>query len=305
MKTKTLVNAGFHNNPAKDFFLYFLLFISLAFITFGTGTLLFQFINKFVPSSLGTGISFFDQDSVKFGIASILIASPLFFFLSGVVNDRLKSKKTPKDSSVRKWLTYIMLLFAATTIIGDMVTLIMNFLNGETAAAFFLKALVVLLMAGAILGYYFWNMWSPTSDAKKNKINLIIAYGLGSVLLVIFISARFIIDSPRVSKQKRVDQETVNNLQSIDMSVRNYFSKTGKLPKTLDDMRKTDLSPEVRQSSANIVYEMRIGNIYRLCADFERSNKDDNDIMVSYVSSDWRHDSGRVCFDRIALEMNE
>lgn len=169
MKTKTLVNAGFHNNPAKDFFLYFLLFISLAFITFGTGTLLFQFINKFVPSSLGTGISFFDQDSVKFGIASILIASPLFFFLSGVVNDRLKSKKTPKDSSVRKWLTYIMLLFAATTIIGDMVTLIMNFLNGETAAAFFLKALVVLLMAGGDSRVLFLEYVEPDKRCEKKQ----------------------------------------------------------------------------------------------------------------------------------------
>lgn len=297
--------ATFHNNPAKDFFLYLLLFISLAFVVFGAGAILFQFVNKFIPDPLGVGISFFDQNSVKFGMAAILIAGPIFFFLSGIVNERLRDKKTPKESSVRKWLTYILLLFAAATIIGDMITLVVNFLNGETAGAFFLKVLIVLLMAGTILGYYFWNMWSPASQIKKERINLCIAYGFGSLLVAVFIAACFIIDSPQVSKQKRIDQQTVSNLQSIDMSIRNYYSKTGKLPRTLDDMKKTDLSSEIWKESSKITYEMNIGNIYRLCANFERSNKDDNDIMVSYVSNDWRHDAGMICFDRIALQMNE
>lgn len=303
MTTKNLGDASFHNNPAKDFFLYLVLFLSLAFIAFGEGAIFFQLINKFAADPLEATLSFFDQGPVKFGIAAILIAGPIFFFLSRVVNDRLKNKKTPPESSVRKWLTYILLFFAAAIIIGDLIALVMNFLNGDAPGAFLLKVLVVLVISGAILGYYFWNMRSLANKKTKDRINLYIAYGLAAVLAVTFIAAFFVVDSPKISKQKRIDLQTVSNLQNVDVSVRGYFEKTGKLPRKLDELGKTGLVQGMPKSSTNVSYEILAGNEYKLCADFQRSNRSDDDLQTSYVSGEWRHGAGKVCFDRIALEL--
>ncbi|NTV41647.1 MAG: hypothetical protein HGA61_05265, partial [Candidatus Moranbacteria bacterium] len=59
------------NSNAQDFFLYLLVFLSLSFLAFGSGSILFQAVGKFFPDQIaGT----FDQGGVRFGIAAMLIA---------------------------------------------------------------------------------------------------------------------------------------------------------------------------------------------------------------------------------------
>lgn len=98
-----------HNNPAKDFFLYLITFLSLAFIALGEISILFELINKFGPDQIEKTFSMFSQSSVSFGIASLIIAGPIFFILSRIIDQRINIKKIPIESKVRKWLTYIVL----------------------------------------------------------------------------------------------------------------------------------------------------------------------------------------------------
>jgi len=291
-----------HNNPAKDFFLYLVTFFSLAFVAFGEGSILFQLINKFISDQIERTISPFDQGGVKFGIAALIIAGPIFFFVSKIIVKRISEKKTPLESSVRKWLTYIVLFLAAATVIGDLIALVINFLNGDAPWGFLLKVLVILLIAGAIFGYYFWDMLKAGNDREKKKMNFIVTRVIVAILALSLVASFFIIDSPAVSKQKRVDDQAVANLQNIDSSVRGYFNQTGNLPKSLNDLNKTGLEPAIQQGAGNITYEMKVSDVYRLCADFVRSNKADTDPTIIMMSDEWKHDAGRVCFDRIALK---
>lgn len=289
------------NSNAQDFFLYLLTFLSLSFLAFGSGSILFQAVGKFLPDQIA---STFDQGSVRFGIAAILIAGPIFFLISKFINKRIVSGITSLEAGVRKWLTYIVLFFAAATVIGDLITLILNFLGGETTVQFLLKVLIILIIAGGIFAYYFWDMRKTELNEKALEINKLSVIILVAFLVVVFVGAFFLIDSPSVARQKRIDSQTISDAQSVDSSVRNFFTQAGKLPQTLADLDKTGFTPYL-QGPNKIEYKVTGENAYQLCSSFERSDVEDKDSSFGMQSpAEWRHQAGQACFDRIALDEN-
>ncbi|EKE18795.1 MAG: hypothetical protein ACD_9C00236G0004 [uncultured bacterium] len=283
---------------AQDFFLYLVTFLSLGFVAFGEGSILYGFINKFVADKESNLFPVFNQGSVKFGIAALVIAGPIFFIISRIITRRIAEKRIPLESTVRKWLTYIVLFFASATIIGDLITLVVNFLGGDFTASFLLKVLVVLSIAGGIFGYYFWDMRRTEVSSGINKIAMLACM---IVVAVTFVAGFFIIDSPTVSRQKNIDQQTVNNLQMIDSSIQNYFSETGKLPQKLEDLQSTKFSvgtPTIK----SITYKVQSAETYNLCGDFQRSSLIDESSQNEAFVNDWKHDGGTFCFNRIALK---
>lgn len=285
-------------NAPQDFFLHLVMFLSLSFVAFGEGNILFQFINKLIPGPDNSYSNTFDQGSVKFGIAALFIAAPLFFFISRIISGRISSGLTQLESPVRRWLTYVVLFFAASTILGDLIALIVNFLNGDYTASFLLQMCVILLIAGSIFGYYFWDMRRKVLDSSIIRKSAL-AYAM--IILITFIAAFFVIDSPSVSRQKRIDLQTVNDIQSVDSSVRNYFNQSGKLPDSLAGLEQTGFSPFLSKKGS-VTYEIVNENSYKLCAEFVRSDLLDERSFSEPISDQWHHDAGRICFERIALK---
>jgi high-affinity Fe2+/Pb2+ permease len=66
------------------------------------------------------------------------------------------------ESGVRKWLTYIALLLASATVIGDLVTFLSYFLRGDLTTRFVLKVLTVLVIAGGVFWYYLLWLERPS-----------------------------------------------------------------------------------------------------------------------------------------------
>lgn len=296
------------SNPALHFFLYLLLFFSLGFVAFGSGAILFQHINRLFPESLlyvfqGS----FNQGAVKFGIASLFVAGPIFFLSSRLVSRYLFEGKISEDSAVRRWLTYIVLFLAAGTIIGDLIALVVNFLEGDIALKFLLKVLVIFAIAGSIFEYYFWDMRRSGIFGKKYNQNRI-AFGACLVAVVaIFLSGFFIIDSPTVSRQKKIDQQTVNDLQSVDNSVTGYFYQAGNLPDNLEQLKKTNFSPFVNNGNT-IEYKKTGERTFEICAEFILSDLDQENASQrseALLGNDWSHSQGKVCFDRSVLEKDD
>jgi hypothetical protein len=289
------------NNNAQDFFLYLLTFLALTFLALGAGSVLFQAVNKFLPDEISNN---FDQGGVRFGIAAILIAGPLFLLISRFINQRIVSGVTSLEAGVRKWLTYIVLFFAAATVIGDLITLVLNFLGGETTVQFLLKVLIILVIAGGIFAYYFWDMRKTKLSEKALKINKLSAIILVVFSAVVFVGAFFLIDSPATARLKRIDSQTISDVQSVDSSIRGFFTQAGKLPKTLADLDKTGFSPYL-QSANEVEYAAVDENTYKLCATFERADIEDKDVYYGGEDlNQWKHAAGEVCFERIALDEN-
>lgn len=141
---------------ARDAFVYLVLFTTLYISAYHFGRLLFSLIDRAFPdpaeqySMLG--------DSMRWSVASILIAFPLFLAMSSRIARSLREQPVKRLSAVRRWLTYLTLFLAAVILIGDLITLVYQVLGGSLTARFVLKVLVVGAISTAIFGYYLWDL---------------------------------------------------------------------------------------------------------------------------------------------------
>jgi hypothetical protein len=136
---------------ARDAFLYLLLFTALFLSAFNVGSILFELIEKAVPDPAG---SRFSASSLRWSVAFVVVAFPLYLFLTVRQGRELRRDPARRASKVRKWLTYLTLFVAAGFLVGDLVALVFNLLEGELTLRFLLKVAVVAAIAGTAGGWY-------------------------------------------------------------------------------------------------------------------------------------------------------
>lgn len=140
---------------AREAFLYLLMFLTLYWSAFSFGQLLYQFINRAFPDAvLGAYSGSIDSSVMRMDIASLIIAFPVFLWISWIIAKGIAKDPDKAASKIRKWLTYLTLFIAAGIIIGDLIALVFNMLTGELTLRFILKVLTVGGIAGGIFGYY-------------------------------------------------------------------------------------------------------------------------------------------------------
>lgn len=138
----------------REAFLYLVLFATLYLSAYHLGSLLFDFINRAFPDAADPIYPANIVHSMRWSVASLVIAFPLFLFVARHLGKDLARNPVKRLSAVRRWLTYLTLFIAATVLIGDLITLVYNVLGGELSIRFVLKVLVVAMIAGTIFGYY-------------------------------------------------------------------------------------------------------------------------------------------------------
>lgn len=145
--------------PAREVFLYLLLFTSLYACAYNLGAIAFEFIDRAFPDPLPGGQYYGDAGAaIRWNVSSLIVSFPLFLFLFRSVTASLAADPAKRGSRVRKWLTYLTLFFAATALTGDLVTLVYNVLGGELTVRFLLKSAVVGIIAGGIFAYFIADM---------------------------------------------------------------------------------------------------------------------------------------------------
>jgi hypothetical protein len=144
---------------AGEAFLYLVLFSTLYVSAYNLGRLFFSFINRALPDPVvPEGYLEYTQYAIRWSVASLIIAFPVFLFASHRVRRALRRDPGKRASKPRKWLTYLTLFIAASVLVGDLTTLVYNLLAGELGQRFLLKVLTVGLIAGSIFGYYLWDL---------------------------------------------------------------------------------------------------------------------------------------------------
>ena len=136
----------------RDAFLYLLLFGALYSSAFHLGNVLFQFVNLTFPDPTWANPDFVYQ-SLRWSISTLVVAIPL---LAGTAWREAKTavdRPERRGSAMRMWLLYFTLLVATSVLIGDLIALIHNVISGGDTLPFYLKALIVAVIAGAVLLY--------------------------------------------------------------------------------------------------------------------------------------------------------
>lgn len=141
---------------AREAFLYLVLFSTLYLSAANFGSLVFDLINRTFPdpaldSTYGYRAA---GDTLRWAVATLIVAFPVFLFVSRVVGRDLARDPRKRQSAVRRWLTYLTLFIAACVLIGDLIMLVFSALGGDLTIRFVLKVATVGLIAGLVFGYY-------------------------------------------------------------------------------------------------------------------------------------------------------
>jgi len=149
---------------AREAFQYLVLFASLYFSAYHLGSLLFDLVNRALPDP-AMQPNYIFGDSMRFSVAALLIAFPVFAFMSRKLAIEVARHPIKRLSPVRRWLTYLTLFVAATVLVGDMTALVYNVLGGETTLRFVAKVAIVAVIAGGVFYYYMHDLRREEVDA--------------------------------------------------------------------------------------------------------------------------------------------
>lgn len=290
----------------KDVFLQLFNIFTFYLGTIALITLFIQYISALFPDTLNYFYSGVAQ-GVRWSMSILFVAVPAYLLTAWILAKDLAIVPEKRELKLRKWLIYFTLFISAITIIIDLMVFVYNFLNGELTMRFFLKVLVVLLIASGVFGYYIWELKRKNLNSKVPKI---LALSLSVFVVVSIIAGFFIVGTPGEQRKQRFDEQRIQNLQNVQNEIINYWTAKKELPQNLDAL-KNNISGFIPQTDpeTKVAYEYNIlaPLKFELCANFNTSNKEGKfkDVRsgLNYGYNDpynqnWEHTNGRVCFTR-------
>ncbi len=298
------------SSSPKEAFLFLMLFASLYTAAFELGSMLFDLINLNMPQP--GEMAQYSIMSLRYGIASVIVAFPIFLFMGRVITRENQRNPGQRISPVRRWLTYLTLFIASVAVIADLITLIVRFLEGDITLRFSLKVIVVAILAGGAFIYYLRDLRrdevAPSAEFGLTRSSRL---GLASLILVVAVTIGFgfwFAGSPMKARLLSQDNMRVSDLANIRERVQKYYSNKGVMPESL---AACDINPDsfVSQKRDRITGEpytyrvidpirFEVGATFALPSEFESSRKMHR--QGGYISPDeekfWAHGAGPTTF---------
>jgi hypothetical protein len=127
-----------------------------------------------------------------------------------------------------------------------------------------------------------------------------------SALVLFAITIGFLMaGSPMRARYEKFDNIRVNNLQTTQNDIAEYYRVNGKLPQKLDELGNTGLYVMINdpETGKNFAYEATGTTTYKLCADFrfvqtESGGDYGYPVYAPNFISFGVHGTGHQCFDR-------
>jgi hypothetical protein len=143
---------------AREVFTYLVLFAALYVSALNLASLAFIFIDHYFPGPLQNHSLSAAADTIRWNVASLIVAFPLFLFTFRAINKAISEDPSKRGSRPRKWLVYLTLWVAVLVLTGELSALIYKILGGELTIRFALKVTTVALIAGGVFAYFFWDI---------------------------------------------------------------------------------------------------------------------------------------------------
>lgn len=249
---------------ARDAFLHLLAFGTLATWTIALGALLFAWVERTWPDPVMSAQYYADNWQAG-NLASLIVAFPIYLLATR------QTLRENRDTGVRRWLTWLALLIAASIVIGDLIAVLAWLLRGEATIRFLLKATIVFVLAGGV--FWFYISWIREAGVNARAFAAAAAIAVGVGLLGGFL----IIGSPSEQRKLEADRRRIQHMREIA----GYLGGRSELP---------DIAPaHIVDPVTNQPYEYRkLGATrYELCATFDSPGAE---------RSMWAHGPGRHCF---------
>ena len=293
----------------KDFFLWLGAMVALYWSVGSFITLVFEYIDRIAGNAAIVGYDPY-SGGIQFAIASLVVIFPVYIGLTRMLNQEIRKNPLKKELWVRRWLVFLAVFLAGIAMLIDLIVLINTYLSGnEITAAFVLKVVAVLLVAGGVFYYYLSDIKGKWED--KEQLSKMIGVGVSAIVLASIVAGFFIMGSPHTQRLLRYDQQRINDLQNLQAQVTNYYQTTEKLPESLDKLKDPLVVARVQtdpETGADYGYTKTDELTFELCATFslplpafDEDTADLSDWRVrelQQTAQDWPHGQGETCFER-------
>ena len=270
---------------------------------FNFGSVVFDFINRAFPDPAQWVNIEYSRQSIRWSLASLIVAFPVFLYLSVVDGRSIRRDPSKRRSDVRRWLTYLTLFVAASVLIGDFITLVYNLLGGELTTRFMLKVLTIAVIAGTIFFYYLADLRLEDTKPIVERTasgRLIGAVSLAAVTAVV-ITGLVVLGAPSSERIRRLDARRIDDLQRLSRGTEIFWGRHKRLPSSIAGLESEGgLAVSGRDPSGEPYgYRVTGDRTYELCATFTTdSAAAQNPAHLDF----WSHRAGRQCFQ---LEVKE
>ena len=245
-----------------------------------------------------------NQEGMRYAIAALLVFFPTYILLTRLVN-QARRKADNLYHTLTKWVVYLSLVVGGLIMLGDLVAVILTYLNGEITVRFILKALAMFLTVGAAFWYYALDAKGHWNENERASIRA------GAFAFVFVIAALVLgfyhIDSPQTVREMRLDDQQVSDLQDIQWRIEAYYEREESLPQTVDQLYDDIEIPTAPEDRDSYTYRITGEQSYELCATFAfaTTETDRASIARPFVEEkfdpnnyNWEHGAGEKCFTR-------
>ncbi len=266
--------------------------------------LLFDYLNYTFPDQALNYYVDPYQGSISYEMASLIVLAPVLLILMRIIRKSMQADPTRREIWVRRWALFLTLFVAGVTIVIDLIVLINTFLQGEELSVrFLLKVLVVLLVMSAGFMHFLadlWGYWDKYPQYARR-----VSWGVAALVVLSIASGFLIIGSPQTQRLYRLDEQRVNDLQSIQSQVINYYQLKQKLPSQLSELNDSlsyysvPLDPVSKQPYS---YRIKGTLSFELCGTFGAPSRASDVSRPAYpelsAPDKWQHGMGNTCFAR-------
>ncbi|NWG91203.1 MAG: hypothetical protein HXY21_01660 [Parvularculaceae bacterium] len=220
---------------AREAFLYIVYFSLLGMIAGNVGGLAFAFIDRQFADELARDAYYsWATTGMRWSVASLLVGYPIFLFLGWRLAAKKRKDPERRRSRVHAWLTYVTLIFAAGALIGDLVAVVFQYLNGELQARFMAKAAVVGVISAAIL-------WNYSRDVERHSSRIDLAGRALALVSMIVVGALVawaftVVRGPGAARYQMADEQRISGLMETTRLVDCHFTYAGAMPESLESM---------------------------------------------------------------------
>ncbi|MDO8552218.1 MAG: DUF5671 domain-containing protein [bacterium] len=294
----------------KDFFLWIGSMVALYGGIIAFITLLFDYINYAFPNPV-TNLYYSGSPSISYETATLIVLTPVLLILMRLIRRDIANDPSRRDIWIRRWALFVTLFLAGVTIVIDLIVLVNTYLQGEDiTAGFLLKVLAVFLVVGLAFLHFLADLrgYWQREPAKAKMVN----WAVGALVLVTIVAGFFILGTPQELREGKQDNIRVQDLQSIQWQVVNYWQQKEKLPANLlevADPISNTIIPVDPQTKDQYEFAVTGPLSFRLCATFAREGSSYGNGSVARPMSpvaingkelpdNWQHGEGRTCFER-------
>jgi hypothetical protein len=294
------------SSSPRDAFLHLLGMAMLYMAAFAIGTILFQFVNRWLPAAADVGIS---SGSLRAAAAALLVSLPILGLAQRTIGRDASRDPTLRLTPIYRTLAYLTLLITSLVMAGDLIAAIVCFLSGDLTVRFILKALIILLLSGGIYLWFSSDVGREESIAATSGTATIPPpppwrdwlHRIGAaVAIVSMLAALYAAGSPFRQRQLRLDARRVGDLRAIQQNVETYFEREGGMPVELEALAdnpatflQNTTDPATRQPYR---YERIDADTYTLTATFDLPSPPEQEQPAWNRDGFFKHSAGEQSF---------